>query len=57
MKHKQDSTLLASQQELAVVDSTLEAVKTQYEQMKKMFKSFSGSGGSRRLKSLFGFGR
>lgn len=29
----------------------------QYEQMKKMFKSFSGSGGSRRLKSLFGFGR
>lgn len=29
----------------------------QYEQMKKMFKSFSGSGGSRRLKSLFNFGR
>ncbi|MBQ7594696.1 MAG: signal recognition particle protein [Synergistaceae bacterium] len=29
----------------------------QYEQMKKMFKSFSGSGGSRKLKSLFGFGR
>ena len=30
----------------------------QYEQMKKLFKSFSGSGGSRRLKSLFGgFGR
>ena len=29
----------------------------QYEQMRKMFKSFSGSGGSRRLKSLFGFGR
>lgn len=29
----------------------------QYEQMKKMFKSFSGSGGSRRLKSLFGFGK
>ena len=28
----------------------------QYEQMKKMFKSFSGSGGSRRLKSLFGNG-
>ena len=28
----------------------------QYEQMKKMFKSFTGSGGSRRLKSLFGFG-
>lgn len=26
----------------------------QYEQMKKLFKSFSGSGGSRRLKSLFG---
>ena len=29
----------------------------QYEQMRKMFKSFTGSGGSRRLKSLFGFGR
>ncbi|MBQ7152176.1 MAG: signal recognition particle protein [Synergistaceae bacterium] len=29
----------------------------QYEQMKKMFKAFSGSGGSRKLKSLFGFGR
>ncbi|MBQ6772618.1 MAG: signal recognition particle protein [Synergistaceae bacterium] len=29
----------------------------QYEQMKKLFKSFSGSGGTRRLKSLFGFGR
>ena len=29
----------------------------QYEQMRKMFKSFSGSGGGRRLKSLFGFGR
>ena len=30
----------------------------QYEQMKKLFKSFSsGSGGSRNLKSLFGFGR
>ena len=29
----------------------------QYEQMKKMFKSFTGSGGSRRLKSLFGFGK
>ena len=29
----------------------------QYEQMKKMFKSFTGSGGSRRLKSIFGFGR
>ena len=29
----------------------------QYEQMKKLFKSFSGSGGARRLKSLFGFGR
>ena len=29
---------------------------SQYEQMKKIFKSFSsGSGGSRRLKSLFGF--
>ena len=29
----------------------------QYEQMRKMFKAFSGSGGSRKLKSLFGFGR
>lgn len=29
----------------------------QYEQMRKMFKSFTGSGGSRRLKSLFGFGK
>ena len=30
----------------------------QYEQMKKLFKSFSsGSGGGRSLKSLFGFGR
>ena len=30
----------------------------QYEQMKKLFKSFSSSsGGSRNLKSLFGFGR
>ena len=30
----------------------------QYEQMKKLFKSFSsGSGGGRNLKSLFGFGR
>lgn len=29
----------------------------QYEQMKKMFKSFTGSGGNRRLKSLFGFGK
>ena len=30
----------------------------QYEQMKKLFKSFSsGSGGVRKLKSLFGFGR
>ena len=27
----------------------------QYEQMKKMFKSFTGSGGNRKLKSLFGF--
>jgi septal ring factor EnvC (AmiA/AmiB activator) len=34
LKHKQDSTLLASQQELAIVDSTLEAVKTEYEKMK-----------------------
>ena len=30
----------------------------QYEQMKKLFKQFSsGSGGSRNLKSLFGFGK
>ena len=29
----------------------------QYEQMKKMFKAFSGSGGGRKLRSLFGFGR
>jgi hypothetical protein len=36
LKHKQDSTLLATQQELAVVDSTLEAVKAEYEQMKVM---------------------
>ena len=34
LKHKQDSTLLASQQELAIVDSTLEAVKAEYERMK-----------------------
>ena len=34
-KHKQDSTLNASQQELAVVDSALEAVKAEYEQKKK----------------------
>jgi len=35
LKHKQDSTLNASQQELAVVDSALEAVKAEYEQKKK----------------------
>ena len=35
LKHKQDSTLLAAQKELGVVDSTLEAVKTEYEMMKK----------------------
>ena len=30
----------------------------QYEQMKKMFKAFSsGSGGGRKLRQLFGFGR
>lgn len=35
LKHKQDSCLQAAQQELAVVDSTLEAVKAEYEQKKK----------------------
>ncbi|UKK54109.1 hypothetical protein [Prevotella sp. E2-28] len=35
LKHKQDSTLNASQQELAVIDSVLEAVKAEYEQKKK----------------------
>jgi len=35
LKHKQDSTLQAAQQELAIVDSTLEAVKAEYEQKKK----------------------
>lgn len=35
LKHKQDSTLNASQQELAVVDSALEAVKAEYEQKRK----------------------
>lgn len=34
LKHKQDSTLLASQQELARVDSALEAAKAEYEQKK-----------------------
>ena len=34
LKHKQDSTLEASQQELAVVDSTLQAVKAEYERKK-----------------------
>ena len=34
LRHKQDSTLLASQQELAVVDSALEATKAEYERMK-----------------------
>ena len=34
LKHKQDSTLLASQQELAVVDSALEATKVEYERLK-----------------------
>ena len=32
--HKQDSALLASQQELALVDSALEVVKAEYERMK-----------------------
>ena len=35
LKHKQDSSLQAAQQELAIVDSTLEAVKAEYEQKKK----------------------
>ena len=35
LKHKQDSTLEASQRELAIVDSTLEAVKAEYERMKE----------------------
>lgn len=35
LKHKQDSSLAAAQQELAIVDSTLEAVKAEYEQKKK----------------------
>ena len=35
LKHKQDSTLLASQHELAIVDSTLQVVKAQYEQKKQ----------------------
>lgn len=34
LKHHQDSALLAAQQELAVVDSTLEAVKAEYAQKK-----------------------
>lgn len=34
LRHKQDSTLEASQRELATVDSTLEAVKAEYERMK-----------------------
>lgn len=34
LKQHQDSALLAAQQELAVVDSTLEAVKAEYEQKK-----------------------
>jgi PBP1b-binding outer membrane lipoprotein LpoB len=34
LKRMQDSTLLASQQELAIVDSALEAVKAEYERMK-----------------------
>ena len=34
LKHKQDSTLEASQRELAIVDSTLQAVNAEYERMK-----------------------
>lgn len=34
LKQKQDSSLLAAQQELAIVDSTLEAVKAEYESKK-----------------------
>ena len=34
LKHKQDSALTASQQELSITDSTLQAVNRQYEQMK-----------------------
>lgn len=34
LKRHQDSSLLAAQQELAFVDSTLEAVKVEYEQKK-----------------------
>ena len=34
LRHKQDSSLLAAQQELAFVDSTLESVKVEYEQKK-----------------------
>ena len=34
LKRHQDSSLLAAQQELALVDSTLEAVKAEYEQKK-----------------------
>ena len=32
LKHKQDSSLQAAQQELAIVDSTLEAVKVEFQQ-------------------------
>lgn len=32
LKQKQDSSLLAAQQELAIVDSTLEAVKAEFQQ-------------------------
>lgn len=35
LKNKQDSTLLAAQKELSVVDSTLVVVKADYERMKK----------------------
>ena len=34
LKHKQDSALEASQKELAIVDSTLEVVKAEYERKK-----------------------
>ena len=34
LKQKQDSSLLAAQQELAIVDSTLEVIKAEYEKKK-----------------------
>lgn len=35
LKHKQDSSLQAAQQELAVIDSTLQTVSARYERMKQ----------------------